>query len=137
MVGAEDESEGIDQEEFRHVILLWTAGSLDNGSMYLTRAYLHEDEFAAAVAEVERRLGPEVASLTYTLDEHYPDGPAAFFLVVLPDELATREKLHKAAPRVSEAVWQEVDPLGQWGVYPYFDYRSVTEHERMKDSVLT
>lgn len=52
------------------------------------------------------------------------DGEAAvFFQVVVADEGVSPTELLRIARSISFAIVQQVQPLDQWGVPPYFDFR--------------
>ena len=66
-----------------------------------------------------------------TLGEDWSGEPAAFFMVILTDAASRRDRLLDISNRVSEAIVQQVQPLEQWGVLPYFNFRSQSEQAKL------
>lgn len=95
--------------------------------MYLPRAFTRQPQFFEAISRAaEGVLGPDVLSVTPSLGENWMGDEAVFFLVILSDE-ASRGDLLKTTRRVERAIVDQVEPLEEWGVLPYFDYRNQSE----------
>lgn len=101
--------------------------------MILPKAFIEERQFAAAVAEVERMLRPEVLRIRYTLGEDWTGDPAVFFRVVISDAFSGRDQIWKVTDHVSTTLEQQIEPVEQWGVRPYFNYRSQSEQEVLRE----
>ncbi len=99
--------------------------------MYLTPAFVKRAQFEAAVAKVARRLGPDIISVTPTLDNDWQGEPAVFFLVILSDAASKRDRLLNVTQRVSDAIVRQVQPLEKWGVLPYFNYTNESEQSKI------
>jgi hypothetical protein len=76
-----------------------------------------------------------VVNLHYTVDDDWSGDPAIFFYVTLSDDAARREVLHTNARRVEDLIRQHLAPIGQWGLIPYFYFRSQSEQEKLKEEV--
>jgi hypothetical protein len=103
----------------------------DNGFVYLPRALAQQPLFQAAVARAAQRLAPDVVNIIPTLGNDWSGAPAVFFMVILDDAASRREQLLRATNQVSSFIVQQVQPLEQWGVLPYFDFRSQSEQARI------
>ena len=101
--------------------------------MTIPRASSHKTQLAAAVADVERQLVPDVVSIRFTLGEDWAGDPAVFFMVVLPDAVATKARILAATNKISETIERSIEPLEQWGVLPYFRYRSQSEQAQLNE----
>ncbi|HEY6392135.1 MAG TPA: hypothetical protein VIX89_12700 [Bryobacteraceae bacterium] len=88
------------------------------------------------MARAARRLGSHVLSVTPTLEADWSGEPAAFFMVVLSDAASRRDQLLKVTNEVSDAIVQQVQPLEEWGVLPYFNFRSESEQARIDQHTL-
>jgi hypothetical protein len=97
------------------------------------RAFAQQDQFSAAVAEVERQLQPRVVRIRYTLGNDWTGDPAVFFRITLPDEATERDRLLSTANDVSSTLVRRVEPLEEWGVLPYFSYRSQSEQAQLNE----
>ena len=78
---------------------------------------------------------PGVVNLRYTLDNDWSGDPAIFFWITLSDEAAQRTNLPKTTRRIMDVITERLDPAGQWGLIPYFNFRSQSEQTKLKDKV--
>jgi hypothetical protein len=77
-----------------------------------------------------------VVSIIPTLGNDWVGEPAVFFMVYLDDAAIQRDQLLKISNQVEEAIEQQVKPLERWGVLPYFNFRSQSEHARLHPPAL-
>ncbi|HXM46091.1 MAG TPA: hypothetical protein VN924_32960 [Bryobacteraceae bacterium] len=108
----------------------------DNEFVYLPRAFAQQPLFQAAVARAAQRLVPDVVDVIPTLGDDWRGEPAVFFMVILADAASRRDRLLRVTNHVSTFIVQEVRPLEQWGVLPYFNFRSQSEHASINQHAL-
>ena len=108
----------------------------DNGFVYIPRAFAQLSLFQAAVARAARQLAPHVVDITPTLGNDWSGEPAVFFMIILADAASRRDQLLKVTNQVSSLIVQQVQPLEQWGVLPYFNFRSQSEQARIDQHAL-
>jgi hypothetical protein len=97
------------------------------------KAFGHQAQFFDAVAQsASALLGPNLVSITPTLGTDYNGEPAVFFQVVLADGIP-RSRLLNITKEISWTIVQQVQPLEEWGVLPYFDFRTQAEQSRIKE----
>jgi hypothetical protein len=72
-----------------------------------------------------------VVSIIPTLGDDWSGEPAVFFMVILADADSRRDRLLMISNQVSQAIVQEVQPLEQRGVLPYFNFRSQSEQAKL------
>jgi hypothetical protein len=101
--------------------------------MYIAKAFAHQTQFFAAIAQATTAL-PTV-TVTPSLGTDWNGEPAVFFQVVLPDG-TPRSQLLNLTKQISQAIVQQVQPLEEWGVLPYFDFRTQSEQARIKEPTL-
>jgi hypothetical protein len=104
--------------------------------VYVPTAFAHQAQFQAAVARAAQRLAPHVVSIIATLGDDWSGEPAVFFMVILADAATRRDQLLKISNQVSQTIVQEVEPLEQWGVLPYFNFRSQSEQAKLNQPTL-
>ena len=85
---------------------------------------------------VARSLAPEVVSVIPTLGDDWSGEPAAFFMVILSDAASQRDQLLNVSKKASFAIEQQVQPLDEWGVLPYFNFRSQSEQAKLNEPAL-
>ena len=76
-----------------------------------------------------------VVNLRHTVDDDWSGDPAIYFWVTLSDEAARREVLGETSRRIVDFITQRLDPFGQWGLIPYFYFRSQSEQAKLRDKV--
>ena len=76
-----------------------------------------------------------VVNLRYTVDNDWSGDPALFFWITLSDEAARQAVLSQNSRRIMEFITQRLDPIGQWGLIPYFNFRSQSEQANLKEEV--
>jgi hypothetical protein len=93
---------------------------------------VHQDQFQAGVRRVKESLAPQVLDIIATLGQDWSGEPAVFFMVILAESAARRDQLLQVTNRVSQTLVDRVEPLEEWGVLPYFNFRSESEHAKME-----
>ena len=104
--------------------------------MHVPRAFVQQSQFQTAIAQVAQGLAPEVVGIVPTLGDDWSGEPAVFFMVILADSFTRQDRLLNMINHVSEAVEQQIQPLEQWGVLPYFNFRSQSEQARFNEPAL-
>ncbi|MGO9258942.1 MAG: hypothetical protein ACLQU1_21865 [Bryobacteraceae bacterium] len=104
----------------------------DNGFVYIARAFTQQARFFAAVAEAASGLPHAIVSVTPSLGTDWNGEAAVFFQVVLAAG-SSRGQLLNLTKQVSWAIVQQVQPLEEWGVLPYFDFRTQSEQAEIKE----
>lgn len=102
--------------------------------MHIARAFAHQAQFHAAIAQVA--LPPQVLSVTPALGTDWDGESAVFFQVILADNSVPRPQLLAFTKQISQAIIQQIRPLEEWGVLPYFNFLTESEHARMKEPAL-
>lgn len=105
----------------------------NNGVVYIAKAFAHQDQFFAAIAQVASTFSPQqVISVTPTLGDDWNGEPTVFLQVVLADNAVPRPQLLAFTKEISRAIVRQVRPLEDWGVLPYFNFLTQSEHARVK-----
>ena len=100
--------------------------------MYIARAFAQQPQFFAAVAKAASVLPHPIVSVTPSLGTDWNGESAVFFQIVLADGMP-RDQLLNLTKQISRAIVQQVQPLEEWGVLPYFDFRTQSEQSRIKE----
>jgi hypothetical protein len=104
--------------------------------MYVPTAFAQQPQFQAAVNRAAQQLGPHVTDLSFTLGNDWSGEPAVFFMVILSNAASRRDQLLRTTSQVSNTIVQLVQPLEQWGVLPYFNFRSEAEQAKINERPL-
>ncbi len=103
--------------------------------MYIPRAFVQQAEFVAATAQAANALQPDVVRVTPILGTDWNGESAVFFQVVLADG-TPRAQLLNLTKQISWFIVQQVQPLEEWGVLPYFDFSTQSEQARIEEPTL-
>jgi hypothetical protein len=100
--------------------------------VYIARAFAQQAQFFAAVAQAASALPMPIVSVTPSLGTDWNGESAVFFQIVLGDG-TPRSQLLNLTRQISQAIVQQVQPLEEWGVLPYFNFRTQSEQARIKE----
>jgi hypothetical protein len=95
--------------------------------------FVHQGQLDAEIKSAVSKLGPEVIHVAYQVREDSTGEPSIFFRIVLPDAIFKEEALADVTRSISELVVDEVTPIKNWGLHPYFNFRSQSEQQRRPD----
>lgn len=90
------------------------------------------DDLRATVEAAAHSLSPDVVRIRYTVGEDWRGDPAIHFHVVLSDAASRRCALPAVTNRVEAALHAKLD-FDAMGLYPYHNYRSVSEQAQVRD----
>ena len=76
-----------------------------------------------------------VVKFRYTVESDWSGDAAIFFWITLSDEAAHRGTLSQTSRNIVDFITQRLDPVGQWGLIPYFNFRSQSEQANLKEAV--
>ena len=95
--------------------------------------FINHTEVEKAIEEVIPQLGPDVVHVAYNLGEELEWRSRIFFRVVLTNAVSVEGRLGEVARRISTTVFDQLKPQENWGLFPYFSFRSEAEHLQRPD----
>ncbi len=95
--------------------------------------YIHRGHIDSIIKAAEPLLGPDVLHVSYSIRPDSTDEPSIFFRVLLTDAAAHKDNIVAVTRRVAEVLREAVRPLEDWGLNPYFNYRTKSEQDRRRD----
>ncbi|MFN0103897.1 MAG: hypothetical protein ACKV2U_17665 [Bryobacteraceae bacterium] len=95
--------------------------------------FVHQEQLDAEIKSAVRTLGPETVHVTYSVREDSTGETSIFFRIVLADSAAREEALAETTGRVAGALLNQLRPIENWGLHPYFNFRSHSEQQRRYD----
>lgn len=75
----------------------------------------------------------EVVRVAYTIGHDSTEDPAIFFRIVLSDEASCEVRLASVTDRVASSLINSIGPIENWGLTPYFSFRSISEQRMRND----
>ena len=95
--------------------------------------FVHQAQLDSEIKNALRKLGPEAVHVAYNLGEDSTGEPSIFFRIVLTDAATREDTLAEVTGRIATILFDEVRPIENWGLHPYFNFRSESEQQRRKD----
>lgn len=114
-------------DEFRKVLMLVSVPIVLKG-------VTNQAQIAAAIAQVEKMLAPDVVRIRYTVGTDWSGEEAVHFRILLSDAASKPRRLREVTSRVSTVIYQQIDPLNSWGLVPYLRFRSQSEQADLKEA---
>jgi hypothetical protein len=101
--------------------------------VHIPTGLIHHSELATHIERAKSSLGPEVAHVAYRVGEDSTGEPAIFFRITLLDSATAENIIADVTGRVATVLFDEIRPLENWGLRPYFNFRSYSEQQRRPD----
>ncbi len=102
--------------------------------MYTPTGFVSQTEMAECINAAIRKLNPqEVVHVAYSVGNDSTDDPALFFRIVLTDPASREDRLADVAERVESTLFTAIRPIENWGLMPYFKFRSDAEQRQRND----
>jgi hypothetical protein len=95
--------------------------------------FVHQTQLSNQIAKAVRKLGKEAVHVNYSLGADSTGEPAIFFRIVLADAASREDKLAQVTGRIAATLFDELRPHENWGLLPYFSFRSKSEQEKRND----
>ena len=101
--------------------------------MHTPTGLIHQRELAAQIGHAKSSLGPEVEHVAYRIGEDSTGEPSIFFRITLLDWATAENLITDLTGRVATVLFDEIRPLDNWGLRPYFNFRSHSEQLKRPD----
>jgi hypothetical protein len=95
--------------------------------------FINQEQLANEVERAKKRLGPEVVRLKHSVGPNTSDEPSIYFRIVLTDSASREETLADVTGQISWVLFNELHPYENWGLRPYFSFRSQSEQANLND----
>ena len=95
--------------------------------------FVHQAQLAKEIDKAKRKLGKEIVRVNYSLGTDSTGEPSIFFRIVLTDAASREDKLAAVTGRIETTLFDEIRPHENWGLLPYFSFRSKSEQEKRND----
>jgi hypothetical protein len=89
--------------------------------------FVPQAEIDAEVDRAIHKLGPEVIRVRHRIGSDHDGDPSIYFRIVISDSAARRESIGTSTQRITNYLNNQLQPLGNWGLIPYFSFRSESE----------
>jgi hypothetical protein len=94
--------------------------------------YVNQGAIQSAIRAVEKEFSPQVVRIVHSFGEDHAGFPAIYFRILVCDAVAPVAHLQGLARRLSVALMNRAR-THENGLNAYFNYRSVSEQEKLRD----
>jgi hypothetical protein len=102
--------------------------------VYVPTGFANQAQLAENVNAAIQSLNPqEVEHVAYSIGHDSTDDPAIFFRIVLTDAASREDRLADVTGRVASTLFDSIRPIENWGLTPYFSFRSFSEQRMRND----
>ena len=95
--------------------------------------FVHQGQLDADIKSAVHKLGPEAVHVSYRMGTDLTGDPSIFFRIVLDDAATGENILTETTGRIVTILIDELRPIENWGLHPYFNFRSHSEQQRRFD----
>jgi hypothetical protein len=101
--------------------------------MIVSTGYVNLGQLGDIIAGAAHHLGPEVAHVAYGIGPDSTGEPSLFFRILLVDSFISEDTIADLTDHIAATLLDSVRPLENWGLRPYFNFRSESEQNRRPD----
>jgi hypothetical protein len=95
--------------------------------------FVHQGQLDGDIKSAIPRLGPEVVHISYSIGPDSTGDPSLFFRIVLQDSAIGEDTIADLTANIATVLLDSVRPIENWGLRPYFNFRSKSEQDRRRD----
>jgi hypothetical protein len=101
--------------------------------VYTPAGLIHQRELDIQIERAKARLEPDVTHVAYRLGEDSTGVASIFFRVTLRDRATAEDVIMDVTRRVWAVLFEEVRPVEDWGLRPYFNFKGDSDQQRRPD----
>jgi hypothetical protein len=101
--------------------------------VHVPTGYVNQAQLRDLIAEARQQLGPEVEHVAYSLGPDSTGEPSLFFRILLSDAYIREDTIADLTGRIATALFDAIRPIEDWGLRPYFNFRSKSEQDHRRD----
>ena len=95
--------------------------------------YVNQAQLGELIAQAAEHLGPEVVHVAYSLGPDSTGEASLFFRILLSDAYIREDTIADMTGRIATTLFDAIRPIENWGLRPYFNFRSKSEQDRRRD----
>ncbi len=95
--------------------------------------FVSQAQIANTVEQALHKLGPEVVLVRYSVGTDTGGDAALFFRIVLADWAVDEKTLADVTGKIADVIFDSLHPYENWGLIPYFSFRSSAEQSLRHD----
>lgn len=95
--------------------------------------FINQSQLTKVIDKAIGKLGKDAVRVRYSFGEDSTGEPSLYFRIVLTDAASRPENLAKATGRIQTILNDEVLPRDNWGLIPYYSFRSKSEQAGRND----
>ncbi len=95
--------------------------------------YVNQAQLGELIAQAAEHLGPEAVHVAYSLAPDSTGEASLFFRIPLSDAYIREDTIADLTGRIATTLFDAIRPIENWGLRPYFNFRSQSEQDRRRD----
>jgi hypothetical protein len=95
--------------------------------------FVNQAQLGDIITQAAKQLEPEVVHVAYRVGPDSTGEPSLFFRILLADAYIREETIADLTGRIGGKLFDAVRPIENWGLRPYFNFRSKSEQDRRRD----
>jgi hypothetical protein len=125
-------SKKINASRIRRIIAFF-ALKRDNGLVPVPIGFVYQAQLGHSIEQAAQKLGPEVIRVRHSVGADTSGESAIFFRIILADWAINEKTLADVTGRIATTLFEELKPYENWGLIPYFTFRSNSEQVLQSD----
>ncbi|HTC33912.1 MAG TPA: hypothetical protein VK724_11100 [Bryobacteraceae bacterium] len=101
--------------------------------MHVPTGYISQAQLGDIITQASKLLAPEVVHVAYSLGPDSTGEPSLFFRILLADAYIREDTITDLTGRIASALFDAIRPIENWGLRPYYNFRSKSEQDRRPD----
>ena len=95
--------------------------------------FVNKTQLDGEIAKAKRKLPGDAVRVNYSFGTDSTGEPSIFFRIVLTDAASREDKLAEVTSRIATILFDKIRPHENWGLLPYFSFRSKSEQDKRND----
>jgi hypothetical protein len=100
---------------------------------YIPTGFVNQAQLASEISRAIPRLGHAVVRVRHSIGADTSGEPSIFFRIVLSDAASREDTLAEVTGRIATILFEEIRPYENWGLIPYFSFRSKSEQAKRNE----
>ena len=98
------------------------------------KGFVHQNQLDREVEKSVAKLSTlEVVRVRHSIGVDSTGEPSIFFRIVLTDSASKADRLAEVTDRIAGTLFDRLRPHENWGLLPYFSFRSKSEQDKRNE----
>jgi len=99
--------------------------------VYVPTGFVNQAQLEESIAEATKMLDArEVRDVRFTIGPNTSGDPSIFFGILLTSYAVHASRFAGVTAKITETLFNQLQPYNRWGLLPYFNFTSTPSHFR-------